>query len=36
VEEEKEFVDGEFHESEILNKEFEHEDVEDPSQVFVD
>jgi hypothetical protein len=36
VEEQGEPVDEEFQESEILNEEFEHEDVEDPSQGFVD
>jgi hypothetical protein len=36
VEEQGELVDKEFQESEILNEEFEHEDVEDSSQGFVD
>jgi hypothetical protein len=36
VEEQGEHVDAEFQESEILNEEFEYEDVEDPSQGFVD
>jgi hypothetical protein len=38
VEEEKEYVDEEFQESEIFNEEFEHEYVEDvdPLQGFVD
>jgi hypothetical protein len=36
VEEQGEPVDEEFQESKILNEEFEHEDVEDPSQGFVD
>jgi hypothetical protein len=36
VEEQGEPVDEEFQESKILNEDFEHEDVEDPSQGFVD
>ena len=36
VEEQGEHVDAKFQESKILNEEFEHEDVEDPSQGFVD
>ena len=36
VEEEGELVDGKFQESEFINEEFNHEDVEDPSQGFVD
>jgi hypothetical protein len=36
VEEQGELVDEEFQKSKILNEEFEHEDVEDPSQGFVD
>jgi hypothetical protein len=34
--EQGEHVDAEFQESEILNEEFEHEDIEDPSQGLVD
>ena len=36
VEDQGEPVDEEFQEFEILNEEFEHEDVKDPSQGFVD
>jgi hypothetical protein len=36
MEEQGEHVDAEFQESEILSDEFEHEDVEDPSEGFVD
>jgi hypothetical protein len=36
VEEQGELVDEKFQECEILNKKFEHEDVVDPLQRFVD
>jgi hypothetical protein len=32
IEEEKESVDGEFQKSKLIDEEFRHEDVEDPSQ----